>query len=381
MDSDTEKASWFTGYRIPFYSEGLAERWFAQNLGKKMFHEQLLIGRQIPVFGGPERLDILAIDRCANLWIYEFKRAVAQPDAIRQLVTYGSFAARLSVAQLAKIYASRSKRRTLDQSFKERFGSPLPKKLSKRVGLVLASFSFSFACTQTVDFMDRCGRIAIGQIEYQLRSPSHQHSPIEWRWLKDARLTDPFVPALQEKDPESYVVLSLDELDSFIGSWGLLSNGIVEFPDIAAFRDLAIEPGTAIFLHVRNFPCDEFADSDSGLVGYGIVTGKPFDIRERPEALRIPANALARLNQESVKCRVLPVKWLNTSESPLCINVPLPPGIFDSMYYVLADSQCVHDFKDILGVESLDPNTSLDPNEIVIPGEEFDASPDVFETY
>jgi len=168
-------------YRAPFPKESLAEWYFVRELKNGKLN-LLIIGRQVDVYMGPERLDVLAIDAAGMPWVFELKRDVAKPEAISQLLVYGSYVAALSHKDLDKIFQEKQRAKTktsLAEAFRQRFGKDLPP-LTHQVCLMIGAFDFSYTCVRALKFLKRTTQLEIGQfkIQWSLQINSGHNSPL-----------------------------------------------------------------------------------------------------------------------------------------------------------------------------------------------------------
>lgn len=179
MDQDKQEKPVSSGYRIPIRIEALGEREFRQLLllprkeAKRKGQDQglLLIGTQVPMGEEGQRMDLLALDRFGIPWVFEFKRDIARPPAVGQLLTYGSFLTEMPTGGLSKIYdkytKSAGKRQlSLAQAFENFFDRTLPRRFGQAC-MVLAAYDFSDACLELMKFLRDFGNIHIGQMKME----------------------------------------------------------------------------------------------------------------------------------------------------------------------------------------------------------------------
>ncbi|MGB4171529.1 MAG: endonuclease NucS domain-containing protein, partial [bacterium] len=101
----------------------------------------LIIGRQVPTdYGGI--IDLLAMDRDANLIVIELKRDKTPRDIVAQLLDYGSWVAHLEVEHITQIFDEyqrkwqKGKIVSIDEAFKEAFGATIPEEMNASHELV-----------------------------------------------------------------------------------------------------------------------------------------------------------------------------------------------------------------------------------------------------
>jgi hypothetical protein len=146
----------------------------------------LLLGRQINVFDGEGCLDILAMGRNGNLWVFEFKRDVAKPESVSQLLTYAAYAACLTRARLDAIFKEKRSRKAgvsnLNEAFKRHFGTEMPE-LPYKVCLVLVAFDFTRTCERVLDFLEHACGLTIGRLKMRWVVKPNRVELREFRYL------------------------------------------------------------------------------------------------------------------------------------------------------------------------------------------------------
>lgn len=114
----------------------------------------MIIGRQIITpMGG--RLDLLAIAPDASLVLIELKRDKTPRDIVAQAFDYASWVEKLEPDQISKIYRDYSGSKTLDQAFKERFGSELDEEaLNQSHQIILCAAELDPATERIVTYLN-----------------------------------------------------------------------------------------------------------------------------------------------------------------------------------------------------------------------------------
>jgi hypothetical protein len=326
------------------------------------------------MFGGPKRLDLLAIDEQAVPWVIELKRDVADAEAVGQLLMYGSMAARLSRMGLAQQYKQLHSGACLEDACQGRFGTKFPGQLNRQVNLVLAAYSFSVACEQMIEFLRLTGGIVIGRLELQQltdRKPGHVHSHkpsrVECRFLAKPVPTKPLEPESPERrDPDRYLVISVSGEDDVLSLEDCRKNEVAVLPPDGDQRYGPIQRGTGIFLYAH----DGTGEPDTarcGLVGYGVVRHSPADAAGSPGSLRLSADAKEKFESRGKSRRLLPVTWLAMSVGrPVsCSLAPPSAGITEMQDYVQ-----VIECRAALGVPLPDDSFSICPRGLAEPSQE-----------
>ena len=114
----------------------------------------MIIGRQIITpMGG--RLDLLAIAPDASLVLIELKRDKTPLDIVAQAFDYASWVEKLEPDQISKIYRDYSGDKTLDQAFKDRFGSELDEEaLNQSHQIILCAAELDPATERIVTYLN-----------------------------------------------------------------------------------------------------------------------------------------------------------------------------------------------------------------------------------
>jgi hypothetical protein len=139
-------------------SENMIEGWLAlqpELLGLDI----LVIGRQVVTeFGG--RIDLLGIEADGNLVIVELKRDLTPREVIAQVLDYASWVSGLSTRQVYEL-ASGYLKSTLDNAFRNRFGSALPQTLNAAHTMVIVASAFDPSSQRIVRYLSEVHDIAI----------------------------------------------------------------------------------------------------------------------------------------------------------------------------------------------------------------------------
>ncbi|MGA3178963.1 MAG: hypothetical protein ABSF38_01325 [Verrucomicrobiota bacterium] len=247
-------------YPTPFPREEAAERLFAKSLLEPNA-QWLLLGRQFQISGGPERLDLLALDRDAVPWIFEFKRDIATEEAVGQLLSYGAFVAPLSRGHLADMFAEQHKNLTLSEAFQNQVGCKLPERLSGRVNLVLAAFVFSDRCNRVILFLERGAGLVIGQMHSQFKPDTIRPRFVDFNLIKPPKPSLPISQPIGNAQPEEYFLLFVEETDLALPWDECRERNLIVLRDGQIRRHRAPGPSSGLFVYLRSH----------GLVGYGIV--------------------------------------------------------------------------------------------------------------
>jgi hypothetical protein len=322
----------YCGYRTPFHDEICSERLFAEKLSEpncSVTPCQLMpIARQLKVFG-VEKLDLLALDRHAVPWIFEFKRDIAPYEAIAQLQTYGSYISGFGLSELEHVYANGDRRRrNLRRDFTKFFGQELPEATTHQVNLVLAAFDFSLPCRRTIQFLEHSANLVIGQLKIDCVWDGQNQPLAEYRFIKLPRKTEAPNLSLLRSGPSSYYLLSLKMGDEMPIHWhDYIYNELLPIPSSWDTDIHPISEGQGVFVHLHNIYPPEAADDwespDHGVVAYGVVTEAPFDLWSRPNEFRLPANTIDKLQNLPRPFRVMRVRWVQARFEDMPAGTPL----------------------------------------------------------
>lgn len=294
----------YRGYRKPSHDEVCSERRFLETLVQPGA-DFVPIGRQLRVFGS-EKLDLLALDRWAQPWIFEFDRSSADPKSIAKLLCYSSYVARWTRAELVGKYGGDDTRPNLERAFHSRFGSKLPRKLANGVKLVLAAYDFSQTCQQALDFLEESCSIVIGQLKINGIWDRRAEACVEYEWL---RRPMPASRIKVERHPDSYYTLAQD-INALPLEWvDCVDNGLLPIP--MGEISFHVPRNSGVFVHLRDEPSDD-EQPYSGWVGYGVTTDVAFDLSLQGDRVRLTNRSYRRLRMQQDAPWVIPIKWLKT---------------------------------------------------------------------
>jgi len=119
----------------------------------------LVIGRQVRTDHGLF-IDLLAIDRDANLVVLELKRDKTYRDIVAQILDYGSWVRELKDDRIAQIFDDYQKRwhgdtkpTSIDEAFKSKFRVPMPDELNSTHELVVVASSLDPSTERVVRYL------------------------------------------------------------------------------------------------------------------------------------------------------------------------------------------------------------------------------------
>jgi len=246
-------------YMTPVETEERGEGIFWKHLHQSNEWNLLPVARQLePMAREPQRLDVLAMDGDGRPWIFEFKRSVADHEAIGQVLLYGALVAAMTTDALVRCVEEKYPDRRVLDSFVERFGQTIPVCSNQSVMLVLVAYAFSPQCLTVVNFLRHAVGIQIGLLTMKLRVPGALNRTLpEFHWECRPTPTGGSPAAL----PIRNLVVSLNrtEWKSRWPQW--LARRMVELDVFWVNEHAMIETGTGVWVGVQN----------KGWVGYGII--------------------------------------------------------------------------------------------------------------
>lgn len=149
----------------------------------------LIIGRQVPTdYGGI--IDLLAMDRDANLIVIELKRDKTPRDIVAQLLDYGSWVAHLEVEHITQIFDEyqrkwqKGKIVSIDEAFKEAFGATIPEEMNASHELVIVAASLDHATERVVGYLAEEYGVRINAIFFRVFRDGEREY-LSRAWLRD----------------------------------------------------------------------------------------------------------------------------------------------------------------------------------------------------
>ena len=112
----------------------------------------LIIGRQVHTAVGGF-IDILALDSDAQVHVIELKRGRAPRDVVAQTHDYGSWAASLTLDEVATLYAEHHEAADLEDAFAERFAQPLPDVFNPDQQLTVVASNLDAASDRIIEYL------------------------------------------------------------------------------------------------------------------------------------------------------------------------------------------------------------------------------------
>lgn len=313
MSAARPKRSRHYGYRTPFYDESCSERLYFEEL-QKPGANLLPIGRQLRVYER-EKLDLLAIDNCLELWLFEFKRDVAQYDSIAQLITYGSYVSQWSRQELISNYKTNHPKRSLPNDFRSRFRREFTTIKGYSVNLVLAAYEFSLACRRGIEFLRQSGGLWIGRLKIDCLWDGNENPKPTYQWLERPLPTKPLDLHTEPFDALAYYMLDIG-WNCFNPTWKeCLTNRILP---LYKFGDVVREP---IPVHAGVFVRLTIPDEDNenprgkSQLSYGLTTGPAIDLRLHLDEFELNGDTTNEVRNSLNPYWVQPIHWIRTDHA------------------------------------------------------------------
>ena len=238
--------------------------------------------------GKMEVLDILSLDEAGRLWVTELKRNGIDRDAVAQIVSYASWADKLSMPGLKKRFPG------LGKKFLKRFRRKLPEKIIRPPGMILVGRFFPEAIKRLLIFLRGNFKLNILQVE-------QEQTRRAWKF----HVLNDLVPVPEEEhagQPAMEFFFSQNECGA---TWDdCRENGFLPLPQTwPAGRKRLLVPNTEVFVHYR----------ETGCVGRGVVetsTGNPIDFSKL--TARCSRDTVELWEKLEIKPSVIRVRWKKT---------------------------------------------------------------------
>jgi hypothetical protein len=236
----------------------------------------LVIGRQVRTDYGPI-VDLLAIDRDANLVVLELKRDKTYRDIVAQVLDYGSWVRELKDDQIAQIFDEYQKRWhkdrplvSIDEAFKKKFGIAIPDEMNTTHELAVVAASLDPSTERVVRYLADEYGVRINAVFFRVfRDDDREY--LCRAWFRDpAEVTAGLgeETSVGEWNGEYYVSFGYE---AEVIRDGLERGYIVAGGGSWYTRTLAnLEPGARIWVNVPG----------SGYVGVGMVTQEMQPVEE-----------------------------------------------------------------------------------------------------
>ncbi len=320
---------------IPIENEKKLEQIIIKNI-QIIDKDLLVIGNQITTAYG-NKLDILAINKNAELVLIELKRNKTPRDVVAQLLDYATWVEHLSYDDVNAFYEENHPTKKLEQAFNEHFELDIPDEFNETHKLIIVSSELDNSTERIIHYLSDNG-IAINAIFFKFFKENDKEY-ITRSWLIDPFTTDENVKKTTKRSKnlfwngrDWYVSLGVDESRNWddCKKYGFISAGGGKWYS----NTLALLP-----LEARVFVCIPKV----GYVGVGIVKKQAvpvkeflveIDEKERPilEA-ELKATKMGEFADDLEKSEYLVgVEWLKT--------VPITKAIWEKGMFANQNSAC-----------------------------------------
>lgn len=227
----------------------------------------LVIGRQVRTDHGTF-VDLLAIDRDANLVVLELKRDKTPRDVVAQVLDYGSWVRELKDDRIAQIFDEYQKRYrqgqppvSIDEAFRERFGIEMPDEMNSTHELVVVASNLDPSTERVVRYLAEEYGVRINAVFFRVfRDDDREY--LCRVWFRDpAEVTAGLNLETTEREWNGEYYASFGYPEDVVRD-GLTRGYIVAGGDLWFSRTLAnLKPGARVWANVPG----------SGYVGVGVV--------------------------------------------------------------------------------------------------------------
>ena len=288
----------------------------------------LVIGRQVRT-DYDKFVDLLAIDRDANLVVLELKRDKTYRDIIAQLLDYGSWVRELKDDQIAQIFDQYQKRWhqdralvSIDEAFSKKFGVAMPDEMNSTHELVVVASSLDPSTERIVRYLADEYGVRINAVFFRVfRDGDREY--LSRAWFRDpAEVTAGLGEeiAAGEWNGEYYANFGYD---TEVVRDGLKRGYLVAGGGSFYWKTLAVlEPGARIWVNVPG----------SGYVGVAVVTQSMQPVEEFTvpgdggdpvpivDVSRVAAGLRSAKDDPEVADYLVGVEWLKTVDPKQAIH-------------------------------------------------------------
>ncbi len=302
----------------------------------------LIIGRQVQTaFGG--FIDVLALDSDAQVHIIELKRDRTPRDVVAQTLDYGSWAASLTLEEVAALHAEHHGAADLEDAFAERFAQPLPDVFNPDQQLTVVASDLDAASDRIIEYLAERFGVPINAVFFRyFEDDGRRYLTRTWLLTPEEAEAATARPNRRRSkvrpwNGRDYYVIQGTADGQRNYRWGIsrrygLLNAGGSSWHWKPLRNLT--PGKRVFAYVGKV----------GYVGVGTVTGEALpateakvevegrlvDLLEAPEVDEAFA-ARATSQDEDVTEMVVPVGWDVAVDQDEAVNFP---GLFASQVTV-----------------------------------------------
>ncbi len=133
--------------------ESRLENWIRRDIGL-VNDDLLVIGQQVPTEHTGD-IDLLAIDSEANLVILELKRDRTPRDVVAQTLDYASYVQTLGLSEIQEIASNADflDGKSLEDTFREKFGEDLPEPVNQAHRMYIIASSLDSATERIIEYL------------------------------------------------------------------------------------------------------------------------------------------------------------------------------------------------------------------------------------
>lgn len=288
-------------------AENRLEEWLANDI-TLLGLELLVIGRQVSMIDRG-RIDLLAIDRQADLVIVELKRNKTPRDIIAQVLDYASWVRELDYDQVNELAFGYLKKQ-LSEAFRDYFNEPLPEIVNSTHSMVVVASEFDESSERIVRYLADEYKANINVVFFSFFRQDNLEF-VGRAWLKDPeQVTESKSPKRAPWSGYWFVNVGEGERRNWDDNskYGFIGAGGGAWYSGALKR---LKVGDKIFAYMKGL----------GYVGYGEVTTEAGMIKdfivenEQKLLLQLPLKASeANKNSDNPELSewVVGVKWIKT---------------------------------------------------------------------
>lgn len=274
----------------------------------------LVIGRQVATPNG-KYLDLLCMDRDADLVVVELKRDLTPREVTAQVIEYASYMAEKQPEEIAQIYLSYtqhylSSSTTLDTAYQNKFGVPLDEEsVNQKVKMVIVAAKMDDGTEHIIQYLRQTYNVDINILFFQIFR--HGEDRLLSRvWLEEDLETEVTIRQKNEWNQEYYISFGSGERtweDAM--KYGFISAGGGSWYT----RTLAmLHQGDRVWVNIPH----------TGYVGVGLVSGEMIQASHAVLSIdgeTVPMKALTlkgtyfyEENNPELAEYVVPVRWIKT---------------------------------------------------------------------
>jgi hypothetical protein len=240
-------------------AESRLEEWLANDI-RLIGLEMLVIGRQVSTSNGG-RIDLLAVNRHADLIVIELKRDRTPREVIAQILDYASWVRHLDYEEISAI-ASAYLKKSLADAFGDFFNESLPENVNTAHSMVIVASEFDESSERIVQYLADEYKVGINVVFFTYFKQDGNEL-LGRAWLSDPEQVQEKATTKKRSPWSGYWFVNVGE--GLHRHWednvkyGYIGAGQGEWYSKALKR---LKVGDRIFAYQKNF----------GYLGYGVVS-------------------------------------------------------------------------------------------------------------